>query len=596
MASIQRFDVRTALWLATIGAVAVGIVNLIHLYSAPTLDLAYDPDSNLRMQQVRDWMAGQSWFDVRLARYGLEGFTPMHWTRLADLLPAALIAALKPFVGPAQAETIAVIAAPMVLRIPLFIACIWAVRRLVPEISTKVVGLSVLIIGLHLSLLNSNFMPGRIDHHNLQLVAFAIFIGGFLGERTFRSGLISSAGLIAGLVVGLDALPHVAAAILGVGILWLLEPQRERAFLQGIGIGTLALTIVCGPIFIPQPWTTTWCDSWTVPLAAIMLGFGAVVLLIAGPLGQLDQIWKRFAAAGIFGSGVLATMFWAFPSCRNPLPLQDPLITKYWMGSIGENANAFQLMAEFPNAIFEWLLPAVAAGYFLYSIRLNRFQIRPCAPLLITLAVGFLFGALYYRGLPILNLLTLLTLTPLLIQIFVSIKASDKRVTLYACVSIFILIGSSVLGILRDDSKSANKPATNSTSNKTVAEGHCLDGKALSRVQALPPGLMIAAFGPSEYLLRTSHHTTSFAGYHRAKEGNLWTIRWLIATPDAAKAMLKEHRPRYLNICPLAQQLQMMATGEPKSLIAQLMKGNAPDWLKPVATLSGGGKVYEIQP
>jgi hypothetical protein len=40
----------------------------------------------------------------------------------------------------------------------------------------------------------------------------------------------------------------------------------------------------------------------------------------------------------------------------------------------------------------------------------------------------------------------------------------------------------------------------------------------------------------------------------------------------------------------------MMATGEPKSLIAQLMKGNAPDWLQPVATLSGGGKVYEIQP
>jgi hypothetical protein len=49
---------------------------------------------------------------------------------------------------------------------------------------------------------------------------------------------------------------------------------------------------------------------------------------------------------------------------------------------------------------------------------------------------------------------------------------------------------------------------------------------------------MIAAFGPSEYLLRMSHHTTSFAGYHRAKDDVLWTIRWLTATPDKAKAML----------------------------------------------------------
>lgn len=596
MGSTLRFDMRTALWLATIAAIVSGIVDVMHLFLMPPIELASDPDSNLRLQQVRDWMAGQSWFDVRLARFGLEGYTPMHWTRLADLLPAAFIVAFKPFVGQANAEAIAVIVTPLLLRVPLFLACIWAVRRLVPESSTKVVGLSVLIVGLHLGILNSQFTPGRIDHHNLQLVAFAVFIGGFLGQRTFRSGLISAAGLIAGLVVGLDALPHVAAAILAIGILWLIDPQREQAFLTGIGIGTLALTTIFGPIFIPQPWTTTWCDSWTVPLAAIMLGFGGVALLIAGPFGKLDQIWKRFAAAGLCGGSVLAAMFWTFPSCRNPLPLQDPLILNYWMGSIGENANALQMLAESPSVATEWILPIVAAIYFLYLVKLKRFEIAAIAPLLSALAIGLVFGGLYFRGLPMLNLLTLLGLIPLIIYFFETQKTTDARIAFYAGISMFYLVGSVAIGIFQDNSKTRMNVVTNGAPSSSLVETYCLKGDALTRVQALPAGSMIAAFGPSEYLLRMSHHTTSFAGYHRAKDDVLWTIRWLTATPDGAKAMLKEHRPRYLNICPLARHYQIMAAGEPNSLIAQLMKGKVPDWLKPVASLSGGGEVYEIQP
>jgi len=595
MSSASRFDMRTAFWLATLGAIVKAIVDLIELYLVPPAELSFDPDSNLRLQQVRDWMAGQSWFDVRLAHFGLEGFTPMHWTRVADLGPAALIAIFTPFVGQANAETIAVVAFPMLLRIPLLLACIWAVQRLVPTISTKMVGLAVLIVGVHLYLLNIHFRPGLIDHHNLQIIALVVFIGGALGVRTFRSGLISAAGMVIGLVVGFDAIPHVAAAILAIGLLWLIDPQRERAFLKGLGLGTIALTTVLGPVFIPQPWTTAWCDSWTVPIAAIMLGFGVAAILLAGPLSQLQGLWKRFIAAAFLGGGILASLLWSFPACRNPLPLQDPLIQKYWMNSIAENANALQLMTETSSAVIVWLLPLVAAVYYLYAIKLKRLDLAAGLPLLVTLAMGLVFGLMYFRGLPMLTALTLLILGPLGAQLLVRLNVPDRRAFLYTGISLLLVLVPAIIGVV----KPAKSPPSNGTyvfSNKETAEANCLKGATLARVQALPAGLMIAGFGQSEYLLRKTHHTTAFAGYHRAKDGNLWTIRWLIAKPDEAKAMLKQHQPKYLAVCPLSQQFYLMARSNPDSLIGQAFIGKPPVWLKPVTSLSANGQIYEIIP
>lgn len=595
MSSASRFDIRTAFWLATLGAIFKAIVDLMELYLVPPAELAFDPDSNLRLQQIRDWMAGQAWFDVRLAHFGLEGFTPMHWTRLADLGPAALIAIFTPFVGQANAETIAVVAFPMLLRIPLLFACIWAVHRLVPTISTKIVGLAVLIVGMHLFLLHIHFRPGLIDHHNLQIIALVVFVGGALGVRTFQSGLISAAGMVSGLVVGFDAIPHVAAAIFAIGLLWLINPQQERAFLKGLGLGTIALTAVFGPVFIPQPWTTAWCDSWTVPIAAIMLGFGVTAVLLAGPLSALQDLWKRCVAAALFGGAILASLLWSFPACRNPLPLQDPLIQKYWMSSIAENANALQLMTEATSSVIVWLLPLVAAIYYLYAIKLKRFTLAAGLPLLATLAMGLVFGLMYFRGLPMLTALTLLIMGPLVAQLLLRLNVSDRRAFFYTGLSVLLVLVPAIIGIVRPDRPEPSNGAS-ILSIKQTAESNCLKGAVLERVQALPPGLMIAAFGQSEYLLRKTHHTTAFAGYHRAKDGNLWVIQWLIAKPEEAKAMLKQHQPKYLAVCPLSQQLHMMARDNPDSLIGQAFIGKPPAWLKPVASLSGNGQVYEIIP
>jgi len=70
-----------------------------------------DTDDVVRLQQIRDWLGGQAFADLAQHRLGIGG-VEMHWSRLPDLVPAAIIALLTPLMGAHGAELAAVIAWP----------------------------------------------------------------------------------------------------------------------------------------------------------------------------------------------------------------------------------------------------------------------------------------------------------------------------------------------------------------------------------------------------------------------------------------------------------------------------------------------------
>src|SRR4051812_35745194 len=72
-----------------------------------------DGDDYMRLQQVRDLLAGQSWFDLHQYRYVPPVGAPMHWSRLVDIPIAALILIFRPFAGQLIAERITEIVVPL---------------------------------------------------------------------------------------------------------------------------------------------------------------------------------------------------------------------------------------------------------------------------------------------------------------------------------------------------------------------------------------------------------------------------------------------------------------------------------------------------
>ena len=67
----------------------------------------------MRLMQVRDWIAGQSWFDVTQYRLNPPSGGPMHWSRLVDIPIAAVMLIARPLAGQHGAETAALIVVPL---------------------------------------------------------------------------------------------------------------------------------------------------------------------------------------------------------------------------------------------------------------------------------------------------------------------------------------------------------------------------------------------------------------------------------------------------------------------------------------------------
>ena len=71
-----------------------------------------DPDDAMRLLEVRDWLAGQSWWDVAQHRFN-HGQFPMHWSRLVDI-PLAIVLTLAAPLGEAAATRVAMVSVPLV--------------------------------------------------------------------------------------------------------------------------------------------------------------------------------------------------------------------------------------------------------------------------------------------------------------------------------------------------------------------------------------------------------------------------------------------------------------------------------------------------
>ena len=77
--------------IIAVGCVAAFALSWPLMVKVWTDGLYVDTDDAMRMVQVRDWLAGQGWYDLRALRLDPPAGTLMHWSRVVDLPLAALI-------------------------------------------------------------------------------------------------------------------------------------------------------------------------------------------------------------------------------------------------------------------------------------------------------------------------------------------------------------------------------------------------------------------------------------------------------------------------------------------------------------------------
>jgi hypothetical protein len=517
-----------------------------------------DTDDVMRLQQIRDWLAGQGFGDLAQHRLGAAGLE-MHWSRLPDLVPGAVIMMLTPVTGAHTAELVAVMLWPLLL-FAVALMLVAAIARRV-EVSAPV---AVIVAALAYPA-SALFLPGRIDHHGLQLVLLLILVRAVIGPGGWRSGVAAGVASVGSLVVGMETAPLLA---LGGGVLvlrWIADGAGERLRLLGYGAALVLGLALAALSFRTSGWGVATCDAFAVPLwrAAQVAALVPVGLALAGR--WLGSPRSRLGIAVVLGGVMLAVALALSPACLSPYGRVDPLLARLWLGQVAEAQPLFGAPLDHAIGYVGLALAGLAATAWQWRRTRDISWAVLGAVQLVALALALVQLRGIYAG-------TLLAAPGMAALI------ADARER-----------GALALAAAWVASAGFTYPALGSLVAPPPPAAMCDGGAVLVQLAAQPAGTVAAPIDLGAYALAETQHRVLAAPYHRNSPGNLVVYR-LIDLPVGA-ARIEAQRLRINLIADCGGAWDELGAPPAGSLRAALRAGTPPEWLTPVAP---GVRVYRV--
>ncbi|WP_037074627.1 hypothetical protein [Rhizobium sp. PDO1-076] len=548
-----------------------------------------DNDDVMRLVQVRDFLGGQSWFDLMQYRLGLPGGTLMHWSRIIDLPIAALIKVFSLILPSERAEALALLVWPFFLVIPLMTAIAVAARR----IGDRVVMHIALMLAAVFVVTANRFLPGAIDHHNVQLVLVAT-IAACLLDPARRAGSFALAGFASALAIaiGAETTPLVAVVCIVVALLWALEGTRSRTAARAFSLSLLLSISALFLATVPsEHYRLVTCDSLSIGYYAIIAA-GAAALFVATFLPDRLGLAGRSAALVIIGALVLLSALAVAPQClQNPLNELDPLLQTMWLDGVLE-AQSFWRWLEVEPASFGgfYAVPVFALAVCLFRV-IRGDDVRSHAILFGLLLISFVIALIQVRGAAFANLLAILPVALLIADLRRNSNAEPDNigagfffvvVTLLSVPSVWILSGVFIVEGTMGISNRMRSLVAAGPASGTDAGAACETLQSLAQLNDLPAGTVVA---PSDYgadILRITPHRVLSGPYHRNQGGMLTELHIGLAEPAEAAAFLRGSESTIIAFCPTNIQTEKIAKMKPDGLYAALEAGRIPDYLQPL--------------
>ncbi len=532
-----------------------------------------DNDDAMRLVQMRDWMNGQSWFDLTERRIDPPTGMLSHWPRLVELPMAGAIRGLGLFVDRDLAERIVVAVWPSVLLAGLVLALlIVAARVFAPP--TLLAGAAIVALN---PVIQFDFEPGRIDHHSAQLLLALVLAGASVAALVDKRAVAAVVAGIAGalsIAIGLEALPIVATGAALFGAAWIVQGQSARRI-----VGTFGASFAIGaPAFFaltipPSRWTTSACDALSPPWVWLAAG-GGLALFGLALLPQPTRILSRGVAAFAAAGAVVCIFALGWPHClAGPYADVDPLVRALWLDHVGEANSVFSVALGNP-ALFLYFLVFPLLGTLALGLAALR-EGRSEPPLLIlfafsAMALGVALTAM--RATPFAANFALFGWLYLFDRLLrASPDASMPRVGLLrAGLAVAVVIGAlpflwTVLGETAKPSAAvASEPA------------NCGARADMAALAAAPPGLVLAPIRLGPRILVATGDEVLGAPYHRNNEGNRASLDMLLAAPGEAHRMVGERGVRYVAFCVGDPDLPHLEAYRAGSLLDGLVAGKIP--------------------
>lgn len=548
----------------------------------------WDPDDQLRLVQLRDFLAGQSWFDTTQYRMNPPDGAPMHWSRLIELPLALLVLLLGPLFGQPVAEMIAGTAVPLLLLG--WIA--YMLAHIATKLSSREAGVAAALITFFSGALMMQLRPMRIDHHGWQLAMAVLSLSTIFWADTRKAGLALGAALAVWLHISLEGAPMTVAFFLLLGLRWVRNAREGRRFFWTVvsfAVASLLLFFGTQASGLSAP---MWCDTISPPhMGAISLA----TLVMAPAIRFLPDDWRlRLAAAGVAGGGALGLLLLAAPQCAfGAFGDMDPLVREYWYMQINEGLpiwhQSWRTAINFGASLFcgavSWLVLRgslkredrrkldTIGFFFFYGLLLSIFVVR-------TISVATAYA------IPVTAVLI-----ALLLKRYRRSKIAVQRVTLVAVMLLLLLPGSVMSSLVRViPEKTGSKPQI-----ETLSNDNCQSALSVGSLSSLPKGIFLAPFDMGPMILAQTPHEVLASSHHRNRIGMRDHIEIFRSPPTQAKAIIDRRGITYVATCPGEAEMLNYLHKNPSGFWAQLSKGNTPSWLEPLPDMSAGIKVWRVR-
>ncbi len=567
------------LWVLLFWLVAA-IVMIVFKWNAIRYFWLGDTDDNMRMSQVRAWLSGQGWFDLRNYKMDPPHGASIHWSRLVDLPIAGVILLVRPFFGGAVGEMAAAAVAPLFPLCAAFFALAFTVRRLVAPASYAL-GAAILMCGQSTLLM---FMPERIDHHGWQLALLMTTIAGNVDARRLRGGVIAGLSSAASLTIGLEMLPYIAVAGAATALRWAWD-RDEAERLRGYGIALAAGSALGFAALASYDNRAAVCDVLSPVWLSVTLAGGGLAVVLAGL--PLQSRVARFAAAAAVGAAIAGGFALAWPNCLGRPEHITPELDRLWFRNIREAKPLYQ--HNFRVSLPVAALPAIGligSGFALWRARGTELFVPWMVPGLLAL---FSAGMLLWqtRAGPAAQMLAVPGATALAWAILPPLSRHRWMVVrVFGVVAAFMVVS----GLFMQFALNAIPEAPPTPGRKAVssANGRCPTLAALKPIAQLPAAtiLTFVDFGPR--LITVTHHRAIAGPYHRNQQAILDIHHAFRSNaPETAHEVMRRHGATLLLLCPGMSESTIYAAENKQGFYTQLMNGRVPAWLQSVALPKG---------